>query len=59
MPLAAQVRTIPALANGDEIIVVTEHRIQTKNGPLAYTAMVGRIPVRDDESGEVRGWIGS
>jgi carboxypeptidase C (cathepsin A) len=55
---AAQVRTIPALANGDEVIVVTEHRIQTKSGPLAYTAMVGRIPVRNDESGEIRGWIG-
>lgn len=56
--LHAEPRIIPALVQGDEPVVVTEHRVQTRNGPLAYTAMIGRLPVRDDETGEIKGWAG-
>lgn len=51
-------RIIPPLANGDEAIVVTTHTVQAVKGPLTYEARVGRIPIRNDESGEVRGWVG-
>ncbi len=60
-PLAAaraETTLIPPLVNGDETIVVTSHRIQTAEGPLDYEARVGRLPIRNDESGEVRGWVG-
>jgi carboxypeptidase C (cathepsin A) len=45
------------LVQGDEPVVVTTHRIQTPNGPLAYEARAGRIPIRTDRTGEVRGHI--
>lgn len=54
----AEPRIIQPLANGDEAIVVTDHTVQTVKGPLKYEARVGRIPIRNDESGEVRGWVG-
>lgn len=59
-PLAtqAQPRIIPALVNGDEPQVVTEHRVRTRSGPLAYRATVGRLPIRDQRTGEIHGWIG-
>ena len=43
------------LVEGDETMVVTHHRIKTGQGVLAYDAIAGRLPVRNDESGEVRG----
>jgi carboxypeptidase C (cathepsin A) len=52
--LAAQ--NIPPLVSGDETIVVTQHRIQTVDGPLEYVARAGRLPIRNDETGEVRGY---
>ena len=55
---SAEPRIIAPLANGDEAIVVTTHQVHTVKGPLAYEARVGRIPIRHDESGEVRGWVG-
>jgi carboxypeptidase C (cathepsin A) len=57
-PVKAQPRIIAPLANGDEAIVVTTHTVQTVHGPLTYEARVGRLPIRNDESGEVRGWVG-
>ena len=48
---------LPPLAMGDEPIVVTEHRIQTEHGPLTYETRVGRLPIRNEETGEVRGRI--
>jgi carboxypeptidase C (cathepsin A) len=47
--------TLPPLVVGDEPIIVTQHRIQTTNGPLDYEARVGRLPIRNDENGELRG----
>jgi carboxypeptidase C (cathepsin A) len=38
--------------------VVTQHRIVVNGKPLAYTAEVGRIAIRDAETGEPRGWMG-
>lgn len=55
---AAETRIIPPLVNGDESIVVTTHNVQTVKGPLDYEAIVGRLPIRNDETGEVRGWNG-
>jgi carboxypeptidase C (cathepsin A) len=43
------------LVTGDEPIVVTRHRIRTASGVLEYEARAGRLPIRNDESGEVRG----
>jgi carboxypeptidase C (cathepsin A) len=48
---------IPPLVSGDEPIVVTEHRIQSTHGPLVYEARVGRLPIRSEETGELRGHI--
>jgi carboxypeptidase C (cathepsin A) len=44
------------LVTGDETIVVTKHVVQTAAGPLAYEARAGRLPIRNDETGEVRGY---
>jgi carboxypeptidase C (cathepsin A) len=48
---------LPPLAAGDEAIVVTQHRIVTPRGPLAYEARAGRLAIRSAETGEVRGHI--
>jgi carboxypeptidase C (cathepsin A) len=45
------------LTSGDEPIVVSEHTIQSAQGPLTYEARVGRLPIRNAETGEVRGRI--
>jgi carboxypeptidase C (cathepsin A) len=50
-------RVIAPLVQGDESVIVTEHRIQTPSGPLDYEVKVGRIPIRDQTSGQVRGRI--
>jgi len=42
---------------GDEPIVVTEHRIQTAHGALPYEARAGRLPIRSEQTGEIRGFI--
>jgi carboxypeptidase C (cathepsin A) len=42
---------------GDEPVVVTQHQIKTSRGVLNYEARVGRLPIRNDETGEVRGHI--
>src|ERR1700722_7317692 len=48
---------IPPLVSGDEPIVVTTHQIKTATGPLKYEAHAGRLAIRNDESGEIRGYI--
>lgn len=52
------VRTVAPLVSGDETILVTTHRVQTTAGPLDYEARIGRLPIRNDETGEVRGYVG-
>jgi carboxypeptidase C (cathepsin A) len=54
---AAAVPLPPVLVPGDEPVVATPHEIETPEGPFAYEARAGRIPIRNDESGEVRGHI--
>lgn len=49
--------TIAPIMTGDEPIVVTTHRIQTQDGPLEYEARAGRLPIRVDETGEVRAHV--
>ena len=53
-PAAADVAP---LVSGDESIVVTTHQVKTVKGVLKYEARAGRLPIRNDESGEVRGYI--
>jgi carboxypeptidase C (cathepsin A) len=48
---------IAPLVSGDEPIVVTQHVIQTPNGPLEYEALAGRLPIRVDETGEVHAHV--
>lgn len=48
---------IAPLVQGDEAIVVTRHTVQTVKGPLEYEARAGRLPIRNDENGQVRAWI--
>ena len=49
----------PALALPQgETPVVTQHRMTVGGKALNYTAEVGRIAIRDAETGEPRGWMG-
>ena len=41
-----------------ESLVTTEHRIVVGGRPLRYVAHVGRIPIKDAESGEPHGYMG-
>jgi carboxypeptidase C (cathepsin A) len=51
-------RTVVApLAAGDEPIVVTTHHVVTAHGLLSYEARAGRIMIRNEETGEIRGRI--
>ncbi|MGZ6016171.1 MAG: hypothetical protein ACXWKM_10540, partial [Phenylobacterium sp.] len=56
MSTAALGATAP-LVPGDEPVVVTQHKITTPRGVLAYEARAGRIPIRNAETGEVRGHV--
>lgn len=46
-PMAAQ--------TPEEPIVVTHHQITTDGHTLVYTARAGRIPIRDNEAGDIHG----
>jgi hypothetical protein len=48
---------VPPLVSGDESIVVTAHQIKYPKGILKYEARAGRLPIRNDESGEIRGYL--
>lgn len=56
-PHDACAQYLPPLVSGDESIVVTHHQVKTAGGFLKYEARAGRLPIRNDESGEVRGYI--
>src|ERR1700722_19467739 len=47
---------VAPLVSGDESIVVTTHQVKTIKGVLNYKARAGRLPIRNDETGEVRGY---
>jgi carboxypeptidase C (cathepsin A) len=48
---------IAPLVSGDERIIVRPHQIVTPAGVLKYESRAGRLPIRNDETGEVRGYI--
>ncbi|TPG16736.1 hypothetical protein EAH87_13900 [Sphingomonas koreensis] len=54
---AATVTTIPPLTIGDEPVIVTHHHIETAHGALTYQANAGRLAIRSEETGEIRGYI--
>ncbi|MDB5669778.1 MAG: peptidase, partial [Alphaproteobacteria bacterium] len=53
----APMRVIAPLLIDDEPVVVTSHRVRTVAGELAYEARAGRLPIRNDETGEVRAYV--
>jgi carboxypeptidase C (cathepsin A) len=55
-PQACSAQIISPLVSGDEAIVVTKHHVKTVNGNLEYESRAGRLPIRNDETGEVRGY---
>ena len=48
---------LAATTEGDEPVVSTNHVIQTPTGPLEYEARAGRLTIRNDETGEIRGRV--
>jgi carboxypeptidase C (cathepsin A) len=40
-----------------EGIVTTQHKIMLRGKPLAYTATAGRLPIIDNDAGEVHGYM--
>jgi hypothetical protein len=42
-----------------ESLVSTNHTIAIGGKPLRYVAHIGRIPIKDGESGEAHGYMGS
>jgi carboxypeptidase C (cathepsin A) len=52
---AALALAAPALAH--EAVATSQHRITVAGKPLAYTAEAARIPIRDAETGEPRGFM--
>lgn len=55
-PASSAPHWLPGIVSGDEAIAVTQHRIQTNQGPLEYEARAGRLPIRSQETGEIRGY---
>lgn len=58
VPGTASPRVMAPLAAGDEAIVVTRHTVRAAGTLLGYEARIGRVPIRNGETGEVRGYIG-
>jgi hypothetical protein len=50
-------QVIAPLVQGDEPIVVSQHTVQTVDGPLTYEAQIGRLAIRRGDNGEVHGYI--
>lgn len=46
-----------ALHVDDEPIAVSRHTVRTVKGPLSYEARAGRIALRNDETGQLRGYL--
>jgi carboxypeptidase C (cathepsin A) len=58
VPAIAEAQTdIAPLLSGDERIIVRAHQIATPAGALKYESRAGRLPIRNDENGEIRGYI--
>ena len=57
MSPAPTVSWLPGIISGDEPIAVTQHQIRTSKGTLDYEARAGRLAIRSEETGEVRGYI--
>src|SRR5580692_3270694 len=55
--MAAAQSDIAPLLSGDERIIVRTHQIATPAGTLKYESRAGRLPIRNDENGEIRGYI--
>jgi carboxypeptidase C (cathepsin A) len=53
---ASSAQIVPPLVSGDESFVVTKHHVKTVSGNLEYESRAGRLPIRNDETGEVRGY---
>ena len=49
---------LPPRNEGEEPTVVTHHRIRTSSGWLDYEARVGRLAIRQDETGEIYAYLG-
>jgi len=49
--------TIAPLVVGDEPVVTVRRSLKTQRGVLRYEVRTGRIPIRTDRSGEIRGYI--
>lgn len=47
----------PILVSGDEPVVATLHTIETAHGVLRYEARAGRLPIRDMQTGQVKGHV--
>jgi carboxypeptidase C (cathepsin A) len=54
---ASAPRDIAPLVSGDERIIVRTHQIATPTGVLKYESRAGRLPIRNDENGEIRAYI--
>lgn len=54
---AAAATEIRPLVTGDEQVVTVRRSIEARGRPLAYEVRTGRIPIRTDRSGEIRGYI--
>jgi hypothetical protein len=50
-------RVDPPLVQGDEPTYVTQHEVKTRHGSLAYETRIGRLPIRDEQTGEVRAYV--
>jgi carboxypeptidase C (cathepsin A) len=45
------------LLSGDERVIVRSHQIVAPAGVLKYESRAGRLPIRNDETGQIRGYI--
>jgi carboxypeptidase C (cathepsin A) len=54
---AALAAAPPLFAPGDESIATTSHTIRTPTGTFQYQSRAGRLPIRNAETGEVRGRV--
>lgn len=52
-----RISTVAPLTAGDEPIVVSQHTIQSTEGRLDYEVRIGRLSIRDAETGQIRGRI--
>jgi carboxypeptidase C (cathepsin A) len=56
-PPAPSLHWLPGVVTGDEAIAVTQHHIKSAHGTWEYEARAGRLPIRSQETGEIRGYV--